>query len=95
MAEKPIFTESGRGFFDTVPRAQDPPPGQGIPDPVPKAQDPPPDPPPYDAKAAQKAAEAKIEAWAERLRLNRLKDCQDKGDTGYGTLPYGGETDAR
>ena len=53
------------------------------------------DPPPYDAKAAQKAAEAKIEAWAERLRLNRLKDCQEKGDTGYGTLPYGGEPDAR
>lgn len=69
--------------------------GQGIPDPVPKAQDPPTEPPPYDAAAEQKAAEARIMAWIERLRLNRLKDCQEKGDTGYETLPYGGDPDAR
>ena len=40
-------------------------------------------------------AEARIMAWIERLRLNRLKDCQEKGDTGYETLPYGGDPDAR
>ena len=79
MKPDPIFTESGRGFFDTVPRAQDPSP----------------DPPPYDAKAAQKAAEAKIDAWAKRLRLDKLKECQENGDTGYVSLPDGGESDAR
>ena len=88
----------GKPLTEVIPMADEPmvtDTGQGIPDPVPKAQDPPTEPPPYDAAAEQKAAEARIMAWIERLRLNRLKDCQERGDTGYETLPYGGDPDAR